>query len=755
MEKSHLTTLVETLIGNTSQHVFLTGNAGTGKTTLLRHIMAHTHKNYVVVAPTGIAALNAGGTTIHSFFQLPFGAFIPIKQPLDYAQMETVRIHDRNALIKHLQMNNNKRKLFRELELLIIDEVSMLRSDMLDAMDFMLRVIRKKMALPFGGVQVLFIGDMLQLPPVVKDQEWHILQQYYSSAYFFDAQVMQQVAYNYVELDKIYRQDDVKFIQLLNNLRYNELNESDAELLAAYYRPEFKPKKDEGFITLTTHNAKADKINHEQLVSLDTPTFQYTVHVEGEFPEYLYPLDPILSLKLGAQVMFIKNDPSIDKQYYNGKIGIVSEIDNDKIIVTCPDDSVIEVTPYTWENQRFTLNEDTQEIEPKTIGTFTLYPIKLAWAITVHKSQGLTFERAIVDLQGAFSPGQIYVALSRLTGLQGLVLSSHFNPTQFRTDQQILTFSERKLSAHQISEKLEQEQYIHFLHEVKIAFNFHTLIDSWAIHLQTYGKLENKSVRQKNQEWAQNIFTLIEPLRKYGDTFIQQITHLINNKEADRSKLLEERIHKAMTYFLPVLQAQSLSILNILVELTFSQNTKSYIEELKDLEILFYNHYKKIVRTYYLIKSISAKETLDKNAIPTEEYDTERMKNLVEIISHKKKKKRQKEDVPTESTKKKKGNSQHETYLLWKQGMKIEEICTERGFTKNTIEGHLAEYVAKGEIATEEIVAIEKIEPIQTALKKHPDSLLEVKKILGDDYTYGEIKIVKAALQFEESKTLL
>lgn len=395
-------------INQTQKSIFLTGKAGTGKTTLLREIISTTHKNTVVVAPTGIAALNAGGVTIHSMFQLPFAAFLPDEKADPYIS-ENSRFENRNTLSRHFKMNGTKRAVIQNMELLVIDEVSMLRADIMDAMDFMLRKVRRNET-PFGGVQVLFIGDLLQLPPIIKNEEWAVLQRYYRGKFFFHSHVIQQNPPLYIELDKIFRQTDTDFISVLNNLRNNTVTNNDLAVLNQYVQPDFDFKKNPGFITLTTHNAKADTINTEALEELEGKEFVFMPEIVGDFPDKIFPVDEQLKLKVGAQVMFVKNDLSFEKQYFNGKMGVIKNISAKEIFVHFPEENkTIEVERYEWKNIRYYVDEMTKEIEEEILGTFTHYPIKLAWAITIHKSQGLTFDNAALDVSQVFLPGQAYL----------------------------------------------------------------------------------------------------------------------------------------------------------------------------------------------------------------------------------------------------------------------------------------------------------------------------------------------------------
>ncbi len=503
-------------INQTHKPVFLTGKAGTGKTTFLRNIIKHTHKNAIIVAPTGIAAINAGGVTIHSQFGVPFGLFVPDSS--FKIESVNVKINTPYTMLKHLHMRDQKRKLLQELELLIIDEVSMLRADLLDTIDFILKNIRRQTDKPFGGVQVLFIGDLMQLPPVVKEEEWHILKRYYNSIYFFDAQVLKNEKPVYIELDKIYRQSDTVFIDLLNNLRNNKITKENVELLNNYYKPCFDASKALNTITLTTHNNKADSLNRSSLESLQGKSFFYKAKIEGDFNEYAYPVELNLELKLGAQIMFIKNDPSGKQQFFNGKIGVVSFLSDNEIEVDFRDGTkpfVIE--NYSWKNIKYELNTLTNEIVEDEVGEFIQYPIKLAWAITVHKSQGLTFENAILDINSAFAPGQAYVALSRLKSLEGLVLRAPIQFQNISQDAALVTYNESKLRKEEITSLVEKETTVFLKNILLKAYNFNWLYTSIKHHTESYTKTDSKSAKQKFQSWAKVMEDTFEPLKLNAD----------------------------------------------------------------------------------------------------------------------------------------------------------------------------------------------------------------------------------------------
>ncbi len=444
------------IISNTDTHLFLTGKAGTGKTTFLRNLRTSLPKRMVVVAPTGIAAINAQGTTIHSFFQLSFGPQIPGTQQKS----------------KRFQFRKQKIQLIRSLDLIVIDEISMVRADTLDAIDHVLRRYRNS-SRPFGGVQMLMIGDMQQLAPVAKEDEWRLLSPYYSSPYFFSSKVLQNTNFVTIELKYVYRQNDPVFIDLLNSVRNNYVTADTLKHLNTRYIPNFSPKEEEGYIRLTTHNYQADIINEEKLKALKSAEITYNASVEGDFPELAYPTETTLRLKVGAQVMFVKNDSSPEKRYYNGMIGKVTDLKADKIIVCSTDDGhTIEVDQEKWNNIKYTLNEDTQEIEENVAGTFQQFPLKTAWAITIHKSQGLTFEHAIIDAQHSFAHGQTYVALSRCKTLEGLVLSHPIPPTAIISDNLVQEFCKDPRHQQPDAQHLTELEKSYYLRITEDLFSF-------------------------------------------------------------------------------------------------------------------------------------------------------------------------------------------------------------------------------------------------------------------------------------------
>jgi PIF1-like helicase/Helix-turn-helix domain len=732
--KNDLQAIATKYINQTNCNIFLTGKAGTGKTTFLKNITQNTYKNCIVAAPTGVAAINAGGVTLHSLFQLPFGAFVPSNNTLSQSNY-TVQVNTPQSLVSGFQMNKTKRNLLREMELLIIDEASMLRSDLLDAIDTILRFVRKQHNKVFGGVQVLFIGDLLQLPPVVKNAEKEFLSPYYSSPFFFDAHALKKSKLIYVELEKIYRQSDEQFISLLNNLRNNKITNDDIQLLNTYCIPDFKPKKNEGFINLTTHNQKADEINKLALQKIKKPSFFYAAEIVNDFKDNQYPLDEMLELKEGAQVMFMKNDYSGEQRYFNGKIGTISQLDDEGIIVSFNDGSPpTEVEKYTWENKKFNLNKESNEIEEKVVGTFSHYPLKLAWAITVHKSQGLTFDKAIIDVSKAFAPGQIYVALSRLTSLDGLVLTAPINTNALFSERSLSDFVKNQEKPNKLDSLLSNETKNYAIETALNAFNFNWLDNALGFHIKTYDKDEKKSKKQNYKEWAIHLHNEFKPIKETADKFIKQIRNISYNLKEDNILVLYERVNAAQKYFEPLLKRISKIILEHLETLSELKKIKAYTNEVKELELIVYSHLQKINKCSFLISSILDNTEISKESLQKTDLYIEREA----IVSEKKK--------PKKKKKEKKVNTKDVSYNYFLEGKSIEEIAEIRKLSTRTIEGHLAFYVEEGKIKVTRFVSEEKVDEIlYTAKELKTEKLSLIKKALGEDFSYSEIKFALAS----------
>lgn len=717
MQLQAMAELAASYVNTTNRHIFLTGKAGTGKTTFLKYIISHSHKRAVVAAPTGIAAINAGGVTLHSLLQLPFGSFIP--ENIHFESRET-KVTTPQTLFQNSKFNATKRQLIREIELLIIDEVSMLRADLLDCIDHTLRHLRRNRS-PFGGIQILFIGDLMQLPPVVKEDEKNLLSAFYPSLYFFEAQAFKENPPIHVALTKIFRQQDQDFIDLLNRLRHNEQTPDDLNFLNRYYNPDFNQAEETGFIHLTTHNYRADKLNQQKLAALEADLHTFHAHLEGTFPESMFPTTPELYLKQGAQVMFIKNDPSGEGQYFNGKIGWISTINKEEIWVQFEDGSEVLVTPYKWENKRYILDKETNEIEEEFLGSFEQYPIKLAWAVTVHKSQGLTFEKAILDLSGTFAPGQLYVALSRLTSLKGLVLSSPLPEDPPKMDDSLLKFNASNADEQDLKTQLKQDQK-HFIASLsKATFDFSELLQALTQHEKSFNKDENRSFKQQYNEWTKEIIQKTVPLLKIGENFCREIHQILQGNEY--LERLTERLEKAKNYFLDILAPLTEKIQQHRQSLGKEKKVKGYLKELTELEGSFIQKIRDIERICFLSGALEGSNSTTFRPIVSN--------RLLET------KKEKPDKTPTAKI----------TYELYRQGKSIKEIATERGLAESTIESHLAHYVEKGEIKIDELVETKKVVKILKVLSSDAIGLGEIKSKLPKNYSYGEIKLVMASLK--------
>ncbi len=538
--------LASDFVNYTNLSLFLTGKAGTGKTTFLKHIKDNEVKNTVVVAPTGVAAINAGGTTIHSFFQLPFTPFIPVSRGFGTSDAT----NDKHSLISRLRLNNERKEIMKKLELLIIDEISMVRCDVLDAIDVVLRHVRSQHTIPFGGVQVLLIGDMHQLPPVIKNEEWQILSPYYKSEYFFNSHVIESQRPVYVELNKIYRQKDGAFVHVLNQVRNNDIDEEGYKLLQSRYLPDLHPAKEEKYITLTSHNSKADAINFTALNELKGQVYNFDATVEGDFYEKAYPADMNLKLKVGTQVMFLKNDVEKARRYFNGKIGVVDKFDEDKILVRCEGEAIaIEVRKEKWKNIQYSVDKVTNQIEEKEIGSFTQFPLRLAWAITIHKSQGLTFEKAIIDAADAFASGQVYVALSRCTSLEGIILHSMINNKSLRSDWRITEFASSQQTSDLQFKLLQEAKHVFQKEEIIKLFDFTEQV-SICKSLFFLINEQNNIFNGEATLWIETLQKSLEDIQATSLKFLPQLNELLNECELpENNQPLQKRLIAAVNHF--------------------------------------------------------------------------------------------------------------------------------------------------------------------------------------------------------------
>ena len=793
--------MLNRFVQNTDVHIFLTGKAGTGKTTFLRNLALKSYKRMVIVAPTGVAAINAGGVTIHSFFQLPFGPIAPDGQSL--------------SLLSNMKLSKTKLKIIRSLDLLVIDEISMVRADLLDAVDTVLRKVRR-CDKAFGGVQLLMIGDIQQLAPVARQNEWELLQDYYKSVYFFDSHVLQKNPYICVELDHIYRQNDTEFIDILNQVRNNRLDSNNLQILNSRYIPNFKPDDNEGYITLTTHNSQADEINEEKLNAIDSETLTFTAEITGIFPENAYPTKEVLELKVGAQVMFVKNDPSPEKLYYNGKIGKIIAYDKDEGIKVRCDDEVINVMPVKWQNFEYTLNEQTNEIEEKEIGSFTQIPLKTAWAITIHKSQGLTFEKVVLNAEMAFAHGQVYVALSRCTSLKGLVLNAKISNSVLYNDNTINTFVDKIPSLEPDEDRLRDEE-TKFHHQTIIdLFNF----DELEIQINKLAKVvrENDNIfgKETADKIAEKRKNFREEIIDVAIRFARQIDFIVKSPNQydgkSTSSYLDERIMKASVYFFDKLN--DLESIGDLIQETDNKAVNTAVKAVLDMirEILYVKtaclhiakdgfildkylemKNKKIVESENL-KSVKLKtKTIDKKDKPLlnallkwrhekavelrkEEHQilptavvnriaelkpvtvkelksisklgTTRIKNfsadIINIVLESQGFKKCDFDDEESSREMNLSNSVMRTLELLDEDLTIEDIMKERNLSRSTVENHIFEIVKNGFYEAEDFVSKEHYEIINEYYEETGDpSLTAARDVLGEEFTYFELKICR------------
>lgn len=715
-------------VNHTRQHLFLTGKAGTGKTTFLRYIRSVSYKNMVVAAPTGVAAINAGGVTLHSLFQLPFGSFLPTSESIS---MSDELVHNAVSLLQKVRYNTQKRTLLREMELLVIDEVSMVRADLLDAVDLLLRHTRKRLYEPFGGVQVLFIGDLYQLPPVVQDREWNLLGNYYSTPFFFDAHVIRDNPPLCIELEKIYRQEEPGFIRLLNHIRDNAATEEDLEELNQHYRPGFQPPKEENYIVLTTHNYKANAINERELKELPGEMHGFSADTSGEFSEYAFPADKLLHLKEGAQVMFIKNDKGEGKKYYNGKIGIVHSIIGSRIYISFPgEDEPVLLEKEVWRNIRYTYDENLGEILEDELGTFSQFPVRLAWAVTIHKSQGLTFEKAVVDAGESFAPGQVYVALSRLVSMKGLVLHSRITAAGIRTDPRVIRFMSQKPGTEVLVEVLGTARQEYIAHIMMQYFDWNEMMEAFT---RNYQEAPARKFSTK-EEAALLAAQLLEHIKKQEATasrFMGQLQKLIPQAPADGYRLLHDRVKAAADYFVPALLSEIIEPLRAHIRDTRKRaKVKRYMKTLDDL---LYISEKKM-------QQVKNAGVLASGLHEGSDYQT-----LLSLVQEQKK---MQVGEPEKNTGKQ-GSGKGETYIItlemFRQGKTVDEIATERQMAITTIEGHLAKLVESGDIEITEVVEEPKVQVILAAVQeKSGQGAAAVKSILGSSFSWGEIKAVIA-----------
>ena len=725
-------------INQTSQHVFLTGKAGTGKTTFLKHIRHTTHKNCIVAAPTGVAAINAGGVTLHSLFQLPFEPFIPGTS--DY----------RNSK-ERFRFSTAKRDMLRRMELLIIDEVSMLRADTLDSIDSVLRYIRRSNK-PFGGTQMLYIGDMFQLPPVVKDNEWEYLRDHYRSIFFFHAKAVQSVPPVYLELKKIYRQRQQFFVDLLNRVRNDELTTEDLQTLNRQYIPDFKPPTGEKYITLTTHNYKADAINSKELNRLTTPVFRFKGEISGEFPEYALPTEMTLTLKKDAQIMFIKNDTGEFRRYFNGKLGTVANINDDCIEVRLEGSGdIIEIEKEKWVNIRYSLNKDTAEIEEEELGAFKQFPIRLAWAVTIHKSQGLTFERAIIDTGDAFAPGQAYVALSRCTSLEGIVLLSQIMQHSVQTDYHAVQLSKQEKEEAVLQQELEDGKKRFWAERLLLYFDCTDLVD---VPRNFYKLMEDRMSDDYYEpacKLAKKMTEQAYEIQKVAVKFQGQLKTIVAQPTDDLS-LLKERCCKAVTYFHNAVVENMLLPLQKYIAGFRIKKAKTFHKHLCELEDdlkLFIENMKKvryndIPLAKGLVLKIPERDGMYKSSPKEKEKTAEKLpKQTIESKPSEKPAKVKQQSQPKSQLT---IPSAKQSFEMFREGLSVQEIAQNRNLAEATVASHLAEFVLTGELPVTDVISQETLDEltprVQAAIAEDNRHLSPIKEKVGERFSYGDIRFV-------------
>ncbi len=797
--------LVWDFVNNTDRNVFLTGKAGTGKTTFLHKLKMKSLKRMVVVAPTGVAAINAKGVTIHSFFQMPFGPILPD------AELG-------NSSGFNRRFNKTKINIIKSMDLLVIDEISMVRADLLDGIDKTLRRFRDRNKV-FGGVQLLMIGDLQQLSPVIKENEWQLLKAFYQNGFFFSSHAYQECNAITVELKHIYRQDNVKFIDILNEIRNNTLSQSSADELNKRYLPDFVPEEDEGYIALTTHNNRAEQTNNVELDKLKIKEQSYKASIDGKFPEYSYPNKEELTLKVGAQVMFIKNDSSAEKRYFNGKIGKVILLDEDEVVVKCPDDDFnIVTTPEIWENINYTVDSETKAITENRIGAYTQIPLRLAWAITIHKSQGLTFEKAIIDSKGAFAHGQTYVALSRCKSLEGLVLKSKIDSSQIISDSNVISFN-KNAEENQPDENVLQQSKSQFqLNLISELFDFYKFLYPIERVLDIYYKNRN-SIEGDLETPLITMKDSITNLLKVGNSFKFQVKELSESKEEPEvDNNIQERFIKAVQYFN---EQTTINISEPFKALGFTTDNKAIekdiikqldsIEEFLGAKLVYFEGLSKgfnaheflelraksvfltkekpkkarktvidgttNVELFELLRELRNTIAKEKDLIHFQIFTQKALYEMCETLPTNKKELLKvngfgkvrvekygnnilkvireycdENDIETSKDieifevskpKRQKGDTKKVSLELFKSGKSQEQIALERDLNVNTITGHLASFIASGEVIVTDLISEVHYKELKKIIPKYTfENLSDLKHQIDDKYTYGELRLV-------------
>ncbi|CAN5472003.1 helix-turn-helix domain-containing protein [soil metagenome] len=736
-------------VNTTSGHIFLTGKAGTGKTTFLRNLSKLTHKSHIVVAPTGIAALNAGGVTIHSQFLLPPLTFLPDRD-LSVNTLEDSRFVNQNILARKHPLNSVRRQVLRSIDLLVIDEVSMLRADLLDAIDYRMKAARGNYKQSFGGAQVLFIGDLYQLPPVVRRDEWDTLSRYYKSAWFYEAVALQQDFPIYIELDKIFRQSDSSFITILNNLRNNVTTKQDIDTLNKHFKTTEEISSLNEIITLTTHNYKADELNQRELRSLKATSHFFEAKMEGEFPESMFPVLQNLELKEGTQIMFVRND-NTDKMYFNGKLATVTKIQGENVWVEMAESHVLyQLKRVVWENKKYAVGDDARELGEEVVGSFEQYPVRLAWAITVHKSQGLTFDKAIIDVGEAFADGQVYVALSRLRTLDGLVLRTRINTSAISTDKQVVEFAQTNHRPAELAGvmKTRQQQFIRQL--LDKTFDFESIIKD--IRYIQKEEAEESLGEVKMKPALRQIINALEAEQINTEKFRRQLLELLN---AGDSNVLIERIHKGSSYYKALLFQNIKMLLHHLEVVRLQKRVKTYTTQLTDLDQVLCKKLEDIDKAAMLTEGIlNNQEKFDFDHLAVIRKH-ERIAILEEISKLRVSESASETKKKTRKPKKEKNGDKRSTFEitldLINDGMSPEQVASERGLVLSTIESHLAKAVAEGRIDIFKFMNEETVIEIVDARRQLPQeaSSKDLYEKMKRKFGYGQLR---AAMAYDKLK---
>lgn len=689
------------LAEHTNRSIFLTGKAGTGKTTFLNEFVSKTHKKHIVVAPTGIAAINAGGVTIHSMFGLPLRTFLPTTERIDSEYANNIA-----DLMQHFRYRKEKIKLLREIEIIIIDEVSMLRADVLDMMDFSLRSVRRNQQ-KFGGVQMLFIGDLYQLPPVVRDE--YVLKQFYNSPFFFDSYALKELPLITLELTTVYRQKDEKFLEILNEIRDGAIGDIDFETLNERYIPDFEPT-DEPYVYLTSHNKMADEINVKKLKELKGKSYFFKAEITGNFNENQYPNEEILELKVGSQIMFLRNDASGDKRYFNGKLAEIVEIEEKEISVIIEgEDEIYKLKKETWDQKKYSLGED-KSIKEEVLGSFKQYPIRLAWAVTIHKSQGLTFDRLIIDAGKSFASGQVYVALSRCRTLEGIVLKSKITPDVIFADKRVSKFQDETHANDRVEEILITEKFDYSIKKMVSKLDCKWIsasLEMWYNSAKFSKFLDQDKAKFVYQSLKPEVGNFGSIYEKFEKIIQQKLQKFIEGSEEWIE--IETKATGAVNFFFTNINSKVFThLLDFYAESKGVKGLKQYNEDfrifLDDLE-----DYLNDLKSVHLLETPLFDKTID---VPV-------TSKIAKIPSH------------------------ILTFQLFEEGKTIPEIAKERGLVTETIYGHLARFAEQGLLDITRIFDKNKIKLFEKEFKKTShETLNDWKRVLPKDFEFNEIRLL-------------